>query len=197
MSSACWRMAGDSKEKTMPDMTSNMGQPDGAQYIAPDAHGRNFYTIDRQFQDLLSLYMEPGLLKQMTPHFERLGWGRPHPPARFGRDEDWIDYPPSYREMEKIAFEEFGMHAMTHRAGVLGLSEPADPLVKYGIPYLFVQAEFGLMCPVSVSDTSNFIIKRFGSEALKKLLLDRLLSQDPATMLKCTQVMTERGGGQR
>jgi alkylation response protein AidB-like acyl-CoA dehydrogenase len=51
------------------------------------------------------------------------------------------------------------------------------------------------MCPVSVSDTSNFIIKRFGSEALKKLLLDRLLSQDPATMLKGTQFMTEKAGG--
>jgi alkylation response protein AidB-like acyl-CoA dehydrogenase len=58
-----------------------------------------------------------------------------------------------------------------------------------------VQAEFGLMCPVSVSDTSNFIIKRYGSEALKKLLLDRLLSQDPAVMLKGTQFMTEKAGG--
>jgi hypothetical protein len=176
-------MAGDNKEKTMPDMTTNIGQPDGAQYIAPDAHGQNFYTIDRQFQDLLSLYMEPGLLKQMTPHFERLGelagnrlddlamTADKHPPVlqardRFGRDEDWIDSHPSYREMEKIAFDEFGMHAMTHRAGVLGMKEAAHPLVKYGITYLFVQAEFGLMCPVSVSDTSNFVIKRFGSEAL-------------------------------
>jgi alkylation response protein AidB-like acyl-CoA dehydrogenase len=67
--------------------------------------------------------------------------------------------------------------------------------VKYGITYLFVQAEFGLMCPVSVSDTSNFVIKRFGSPALKKLMLDRLLSQDPATMLKGTQFMTEKAGG--
>ena len=201
----------------MPDVTAAIGNPHdsgphGAQYIAPDAHGRNFYAIDRQFQDLLSLYMEPGLLKQMTPHFERLGelagnrlddlamTADKHPPAlqprdRFGRDEDWIDYHPSYREMEKIAFEEFGMHAMTHRAGVLGMKEAADPLVKYAITYLFVQAEFGLMCPVSVSDTSNFVIKRFGSEALKKLLLDRLLSQDPATMLKGTQFMTEKAGG--
>ena len=97
--------------------------------------------------------------------------------------------------MEKIAFDDFGMHAMSHRAGVLGMTEPAHPLVKYGITYLFVQAEFGLMCPVSVSDTSNFIIKRFGSPALKKLLLDRLLSQDPAVMLKGTQFMTEKAGG--
>ena len=197
----------------MPDISTGMAKaPHGAEHIAPDAHGRNFYAIDRQFQDLLSLYLEPGLRQAMTPHFERLGAlagnrldelamvADKHPPVlqprdRFGRDEDWIDYHPAYREMEKIAFEDFGMHAMTHRAGVLGMKEPAHPLVKYGITYLFVQAEFGLMCPVSVSDTSNFIIKRYGSEPLKKLLLDRLLSQDPATMLKGTQFMTEKAGG--
>jgi len=193
----------------MPDMTL---KPHGAHYIAPDIHGQNFYAVDRQFQDLMSLYMETGLRAEMTPHFDRLGalagnrldelaqTADKHPPVlqprdRFGRDEDWIDYHPSYREMEKIAFEEFGMHAMSHRAGVLGMNEPAHPLVKYAITYLFVQAEFGLMCPVSVSDTSNFMIKRYGSPALKKLLLDRLLSQDPAVMLKGTQFMTEKAGG--
>ncbi len=201
----------------MPDMSPDMtlkapGKAHGAHYIAPDIHGQNFWAIDRQFQDLMSLYMEPALLQHMTPHFDRLGMlagnrldalaqiADKHPPVlnprdKYGRDEDWIDYHPSYREMEKIAFEDFGMHAMSHRAGVLGLGGPAHPLVKYGITYLFVQSEFGLMCPVSVSDTSNFIIKRFGSDALKKMLLDRLLAQDPATMLKGTQFMTEKAGG--
>ena len=197
----------------MPERTRDLNEgPHGAHHIAPDVHGQNFYAIDRQFQDLMSLYMEPGLRAAMTPHFQHLGQlagnrlddlamtADKHPPVlqprdRFGRDEDWIDYHPSYREMEKIAFEEFGMHAMSHRAGVLGMTAPAHPLVKYGITYLFVQGEFGLMCPVSVSDTSNFIIKRYGSDALKKLLLDRLLSQDPATMLKGTQFMTEKAGG--
>lgn len=162
----------------MPDMSQQTARvPHGAHYIAPDIHGQNFYALDRQFRDLMSLYMEPGLLAHMAPHFDRLGalaGGRldelaqtadKHPPVlnardRFGRDEDWIDYHPSYREMEKIAFDEFGMHAMSHRAGVLGLNEPAHPLVKYAITYLFVQAEFGLMCPVSVSDTSAHLVKR-------------------------------------
>ncbi|MDP2332700.1 MAG: acyl-CoA dehydrogenase family protein [Reyranella sp.] len=198
---------------TMSERTRDMNKvPHGAHHIAPDVHGQNFYAIDRQFQDLMSLYLEPGLRAAMTPHFDRLGalagghlddlamTADKHPPVlhardRFGRDEDWIDYHPAYREMEKIAFEDYGMHAMSHRAGVLGLNKPAHPLVKYGITYLFVQGEFGLMCPVSVSDTSNFIIKRYGSDALKKLLLDRLLSQDPATMLKGTQFMTEKAGG--
>ena len=184
----------------------------GAHHVAPDASGVNFYRVDRQFRDLLGLYMEPGLRAAMEPHFDRLGdlagnrldelarTADRHPPVlhardRFGRDEDWIEYHPAYREMEKIAFEEFGMHAMSHRAGVLGMAKPAHPLVKYGITYLFVQAEFGLMCPVSVSDTSNFTINRYGSEALKRLLLDRLLSQDPAVMLKGTQFMTEKAAG--
>lgn len=197
----------------MPDMTHDLNKgPHGAHHIAPDVHGQNFYAIDRQLQDLLRLYMEPGLRAQMTPHFERLGelaGGRldelamiadKHPPVlqprdRFGRDEDWIDYHPAYREMEKIAYEEFGLHAMSHRAGVLGLAEPAHPLVKYAFTYLFVQGEFGLMCPVSMSDTSNFTMKTHASPELKHLLMDRLLSQDPARMMKGAQLMTEKAGG--
>ena len=197
----------------MPDMTHGLNEgPHGAHHIAADVHGQNFYAIDGQFQDLMRLYMEPGLLRQMTPHFERLGGlagGRldelamvadKHPPVlqprdRFGRDEDWIDYHPAYREMEKIAYEEFGLHAMSHRAGVLGLAEPAHPLVKYAFTYLFVQGEFGLMCPVSMSDTSNFTMKTHASPELKRLLMDRLLSQDPAHMMKGAQLMTEKAGG--
>src|SRR5262245_35023547 len=104
----------------MPDIATSLERvPHGAEHIAPDAHGRNVYAIDRQVQDLLSLYMEPDLLRTMTPHFERLGElagnrldelamvADKHPPLlqprdRFGRDEDWIDYHPAYREMEKI-----------------------------------------------------------------------------------------------
>ena len=197
----------------MPDMNQHLNEgPHGAHHIAADVRGQNFYAIDRQFQDLMRLYMEPGLLRQMTPHFERLGGlagGRldelamvadKHPPVlqprdRFGRDEDWIDYHPAYREMEKIAYEEYGLHAMSHRAGVLGLAEPAHPLVKYAFTYLFVQGEFGLMCPVSMSDTSNFTMKTHASPELKRLLMDRLLSQDPAHMMKGAQLMTEKAGG--
>jgi alkylation response protein AidB-like acyl-CoA dehydrogenase len=193
----------------MPDMQH---VPHGAHHIAPDVHGQNFYAIDRQFQDLMSLYMEPGLRAAMTPHFQRLGQlagnrldelamiADKHPPVlnardRFGRDEDWIDYHPAYREMEKIAFDDFGLHAMSHRAGVLGMAAPAHPLVKYAFTYLYVQAEFGLMCPISMSDTSNFTMKTHASPELKRLLMDRLLSQDPAYMLKGAQLMTEKAGG--
>ncbi len=172
----------------------------------------NFYRADPAFRRLLDIYMEPALRAHLEPHYDRLGelaGGRldelaevadKHPPVlhprdRFGRDEEWIEYHPAYREMERIAFSDLGLHAMSHRAGVLGWSAPMPPIAKYGFQYLFVQAEFGLMCPVSVSDTTNYIVLRYGSDELKRRLVPRLLSQDPAEMWKGTQFITEKSGG--
>ncbi len=186
--------------------------PHGSDRLALDCRGMNFYRNDRGLQDLLKLYMDPKMLAHFEPHYDHLGQlaggkldelaeaADKHPPVlhprdRFGRDEDWIEYHPAYREMEKIAFGEFGLHAMSHRGGVLDWPDALPPVAKYAFTYLFVQAEFGLMCPVSVSDTSIFVIKRYGSEELKNRLLPRMLSQDLATMWKGTQFMTEKSGG--
>ncbi len=184
----------------------------GSDHIAPDCRGMNFYRADGAFRRLLDLYLEPTLRAHLEPHYDRLGelaGGRldeladladKHPPVlhprdRFGRDEECIEYHPAYREMERIAFSDLGLHAMSHRAGVLGWAAPMPPIAKYGFQYLFVQAEFGLMCPVSVSDTTNYIVLRYGSDELKRRLVPRLLALDPAQMWKGTQFMTEKAGG--
>src|SRR5229473_7888716 len=184
----------------------------GADHIAPDCAGANFYAIDRGLRDLLQAYLAPDDFRRLEPHFDRLGalaGGRlnelaraadRHPPVlnardRFGRDEDWIDYHSSYREMEKIAFGDFQFHAMSHRAGTLGMDRPLPAVAKYGLQYLFVQAEFGLMCPISVTDTSIHLIRKFASAELQDYLLPKMLSGDIATLWKGTQFMTERSGG--
>jgi acyl-CoA dehydrogenase len=184
----------------------------GADHIAPDCAGQNFYATDRGLRDLLKLYLEPDDFRRLEPQFDRLGalaGGRlnelagiadKHPPVlnardRFGRDEDWIDYHSSYREMEKIAFGDFQFHAMSHRAGTLGMDRPLPAVAKYALQYLFVQAEFGLMCPISVTDTSIHLIRKFASAELQDYLLPKMLSGDVATMWKGTQFMTERSGG--
>ena len=171
----------------------------------------DFFATDRSLQDLLRLYLPASLLAHMIPHYARLGvlaGGRldelartadRHPPVlhardRFGRDEDWIEYHPAYREMEQIAFGDFQFHAMSHR-GVLGLDRPLPPVAKYAFQYLFVQGEFGLMCPISVSDTSIHLIRKFGSNAVQDYLVPRMLSGDLATLWKGTQFMTEKAGG--
>jgi acyl-CoA dehydrogenase len=194
------------------DRAEPPGPVRGADHIAPDCAGQNFYAGDRGLRDLLALYLAPNDLSRLEPHFDRLGalaGGRldelarvadRHPPVlhardRFGRDEDWIDYHSSYREMESIAFGDFQFHAMSHRAGTLGMDRPLPAVAKYALQYLFVQAEFGLMCPISVTDTSIHLVRKFGSDELKDYLLPKMLSDDPATQWKGTQFMTERSGG--
>jgi acyl-CoA dehydrogenase len=184
----------------------------GANHLALDCSGQNFYAVDPGLRGLLRLYLEPDDFERLEPHFDRLGalaGGRldelaraadKHPPIlhardRFGRDEDWIDYHSSYREMEAIAFGDFQFHAMSHRAGALGTDRPLPAVAKYALQYLFVQAEFGLMCPISVTDTSIHLIRKFASPELRDYLLPKMLSGDVATMWKGTQFMTERAGG--
>jgi alkylation response protein AidB-like acyl-CoA dehydrogenase len=184
----------------------------GPDHLALDCAGENFYAIDRGLRDLIRLYLTADDFRRLEPHFLRLGelaGGRldelaraadKHPPVvnprdRFGRDEDWIDYHSSYREMEQIAFGDFQFHAMSHRAGALGMDRPLPAVAKYALQYLFVQAEFGLMCPISVTDTSTHLIRKFASAGLQEYLLPKMLSGDVAMMWKGTQFMTERAGG--
>src|ERR1700742_997389 len=184
----------------------------GPDHLGLDCSGENFYAIDRGLRDLLRLYLTPDDFRHLEPHFHRLGelaGGRldelaraadKHPPVvnprdRFGRDEDWIDYHGSYREMESIAFGDFQFHAMSHRAGALGMDRPLPAVAKYALQYLFVQTEFGLMCPISVTDTSIHLIRKFADKSLQDYLLPKMLSGDVATLWKGTQFMTERAGG--
>src|ERR1700744_4066043 len=184
----------------------------GPSYLAVDCAGANFYALDRGLRELLPLYLNAADFHALEPHFDRLGMlagGRldelariadQHPPElhprdRFGRDEDWIDYHASYREMERVAFGDFQFHAMSHRAGALGMDRPLPAVAKYALQYLFVQAEFGLMCPISVTDTSIHLIRKFASRELQDYLLPKMLSGDVATMWKGRQFMTESAGG--
>jgi alkylation response protein AidB-like acyl-CoA dehydrogenase len=180
--------------------------------IAPDCAGQDFYAIDAGLQQLLALYLPADTRARLEPHFKRLGvlaGGRLdelarvadlngpvlHARDRFGRDEDWIEYHPSYREMEAIAFGDFQFHAMSHRPGTLGLDAPLPPVAKYACQYLFAQGEFGIMCPISVTDTSIYLLRKYASPELKAYLLPRMLSADPAVQWKGTQFMTEKAGG--
>ncbi|MET4699726.1 acyl-CoA dehydrogenase [Constrictibacter sp. MBR-5] len=180
--------------------------------VAPDCRGQNFYRVDHGLRTLLPLYLDAAPLAHFAPHFDRMGelaGGRldeladaadKHPPVlhprdRFGRDEDRIEYHPAYREMERIAFGDFGLHAMSHRPGILGWPETAPPAVKYTLQYLFVQAEFGLMCPISVTDTSAYLLGRYGDAALRRRFFEPMTDPDTDRMLTGTQFMTEKTGG--
>jgi len=181
-------------------------------YVAPDCHGLNFFEIDRNLQDLLHCYMPDDLRSHMEPHFHRLGsisgdqlddWSREadrhlpklHTRDACGRNEDWIEFHPSYRKMEEVAFGQFGLHRMSHRAGVLGWDSTVPPIGKYVFQYLFGQSEFGQLCPISATDTTAMLIERYADAATKDKVLARMYSQDMDEILKGAQFMTEKTGG--
>ncbi|WP_340151843.1 acyl-CoA dehydrogenase family protein [uncultured Sneathiella sp.] len=181
-------------------------------YIAPDCHGLNFYEIDTSLQDLLHCYMPDDLRQHLEPHYRRLGelsgnqiddWSRDsdrhipvlHARDARGRNEDWIEFHPSYRKMEDVAFKDFGFHRMSHREGVFGWSGKVPPLGKYVFQYLFGQSEFGQLCPISATETSAMLIERYADDETKEKLLERMFSQDMDQILKGAQFMTEKTGG--
>jgi alkylation response protein AidB-like acyl-CoA dehydrogenase len=183
-----------------------------SEYLAPTARGLNFFDVDKSLRSLLPLYMDGPLLQHLTPHLQELGalgGGRlgelsdaaeKHPPVLhyrdpFGRDEEWIEYHPAYKAMEEIGFGKFGMHAMTNRPGVLGWDAPMPELAKFVFFYLFAQAEFGLLCPISLADCSSELVRRYGSEELKSKYLDAMTSQDLNQLKRSAQFMTEKAGG--
>lgn len=146
----------------------------------PDRHGQNLFSTDTELHKLLALYLPADLLAHMRPHFERLGGlaggllddlagtADRNPPTlkqrtRTGLDEQKVVKHPAYVEMERLALSEFGLAAMSHRDETLGWKGRMPPLVKYVLTYLFVQAEFGLCCPVSMTDSLTRTLKKFGA----------------------------------
>ncbi|MCL1962273.1 MAG: acyl-CoA dehydrogenase family protein [Desulfovibrionaceae bacterium] len=186
--------------------------PAGADLVAPDCQGLNFWRIDHTIRQLLGLYLEPEVLAHFEPHLDELGHlcgnrmnelaklADKHGPMlhyrdRFGRNEDWVEYHPAYQEMERIAYERYGMHAMSRREGVLGWPGIVPSVVKYAFNYLFAQTEFGLLCPVSATDTSILLIQNYASEELKRRFLPAMLTQDMDKLSRGAQFMTEAAGG--
>lgn len=180
--------------------------------IAPDTTGLNFFAADTSLKDLLTIHLPEPLVAHITPHLDRLGalagdhldtcarLADRHPPVlhqrdRYGQDNQHIEYHPAYRELERVAFGEFGIHAMSHSRGILGWPETYPAAAKHAFTYLFNQAEFGLGCPINVTDGSAMLLARFGDEALKQKYLAGLTSTDMARLTQGAQFMTEKEGG--
>ena len=180
--------------------------------LAPDTSGMNFYRADPALADLLRIHLPEALFRHIEPLLDRLGdlagghldecarLADRHVPVlhqrdRFGRDVQWIEYHPAYRELERAAFGEFGIHAMSLRKGVMGWPEKYPVAAKHAFTFLFNQAEFGLGCPINVTDGCAKLLSNFGSEALKEKYLDGLTQTDMDKLTQGGQFMTEKEGG--
>jgi len=191
------------------DVTTPADQPG---LLAPDTSGMNFYRADPALTDLLRIHLPDALFRHIEPHLDRLGGlagghldecarlADRHVPVlhqrdRFGRDAQWIEYHPAYRELERAAFGEFGIHAMSVRKGILGWPQTFPVVAKHAFTFLFNQAEFGMGCPINVTDGCAKLLSRFGDEALKAKYLDGLTETDMSRLTQGGQFMTEKEGG--
>ncbi|MET0507230.1 MAG: acyl-CoA dehydrogenase family protein [Burkholderiaceae bacterium] len=178
----------------------------------PDSHGINLFDADPAAAPLFRLYLGAELFAHLEPRLRELGalaGGRldtlaaiadHHPPTlsvrtRTGIDESRIDKHPAYVEMERLAFVDLGLAAMSHRPGVLGWPQALPPAAKYALTYLFVQAEFGLCCPVSMTDSLARTLRRFGDPALVGRFLPQATTQDFEHLAQGAMFMTEQAAG--
>lgn len=185
--------------------------PTGA-HAVPDSRGLNLYRADPDLGRLAGLYLPGGLAAHLEPHLDHLGAlagdeldelasiADHNPPvlrqrSRRGEDTQSIDYHPAYRRLEQAAFGDYGLAALSHRAGVLGWNAPMPAAAKYVLTYLFVQAEFGLCCPVSMTDSLTRTLRKFGSPELIDRYLPALTSQDLDVLNQGAMFMTEQGAG--
>lgn len=178
----------------------------------PDAWGHNAYYSDPGLTRLLDIYLPSALRTHVEPHFVHMGElaggeleilaleADKNPPVlelrtRNGADIQRIHKHPSYGRLEYYAYSHFGLQVMSHRGGVLGWSEKMPPIVKYGLTYLFVQAEFGLCCPLSMTDSLTRTLRKFGDPDLVERFIGRLTSQDPEYQYQGAMFMTEQDAG--
>ncbi|MBB1090435.1 acyl-CoA dehydrogenase family protein [Rhodopseudomonas palustris] len=183
-----------------------------ANLIAPDTTGLNFYRADPSLADLLRIHLPDALVRHIEPHLDRLGglagsvldeYARAadrhtpilHQRDRFGRDAQYVEYHPAYRQLENAAFGAFGIHALSHRKGIMGWPDVYPVTAKHAFTLLFNEAEFGMGCPINVTDGCAKLLSKFGDDALKAKYLDGLTQTDMARLTQGGQFMTEKEGG--
>jgi acyl-CoA dehydrogenase len=178
----------------------------------PDSFGTNAYLSDPDFGDLLSIYLDSETLALVESKFVELGGlvrseleelaltADRNPPvlqirARNSSDLQKIEKHPAYVALERYAFSEYGLAAMSHRGDVFGREERLPPVVKYGLTMLFVQAEFGLCCPLSMTDSLTRTLCKFGSPELIDRFFPMLTTQTFEDLYQGAMFITEQDAG--
>lgn len=177
----------------------------------PETRDLNFFRADASLRALLKLYLPDEERAHMEPVFARLGGlvgdeldmlardADRNPPVlrardRQGADRQSLEKHPAYREMERLAYGDFALAAMAHRPA-FGWHAPLSSMSKYVLTYLFAQSEFGLLCPVNMTDSLTRTIRRFAAPELVARYLAGLTAEDPAEQIQGAMFMTERFAG--
>jgi acyl-CoA dehydrogenase len=171
----------------------------------------NYVDLDPALRPLIESYLDPADRQLLSPVLSALGADAAdrlapladiadkNPPtlSQFDREGDRVDeihYHHSYQQLVRAAYEEYGLSALSHR-GLHGWVDVPPHLVKYILSYVFVQAEFGLACPVSMTDAAARTLRKFGEGEQIAEAIERLISTDPDRRFTGAMFMTEIQAG--
>ena len=171
----------------------------------------NFYTADPAVRRLVDRYVGEADRTLLTPLLERLGadaaeridplaeLADKNPPTlrpfdKSGERANAIEYHPAYAEMADILLGEYGLAAMSHRP-LHGWTTKPPHLAKYLMTYVYVQAEFGLACPISMTDTAARTLRMFGGDEPEIAEAVRRLTSTDTDRFTGAMFMTELQAG--
>jgi acyl-CoA dehydrogenase len=171
----------------------------------------NFADRDPALRPLLDRYLQPPDRELIEPVLTELGrlaaeeidrharLAELNPPrlrqySPAGDRIDEVEFHPSYDRMVEIGFCRFGLAALTNRGGVLGWEAPTPQVVKYALSYVFTQAEYGLGCPINMTDSAARVLRMFDPERFAAEI-EALTSTDPERHATGAMFMTEIDGG--
>lgn len=178
----------------------------------PDTTGLNFYEEDHNLKFLLQRYLSAEDFKRAQSNLSKLGADAgskldqlsrkadKHIPELVpynskGERVDEIEFDYSYHQMERMGYGKYSLVAMSHKEGVLGWPSEFPYVLKYAFWYLFAQSEFGLLCPMSMTDSAARILEKFASPSMQEKYLPRLTSTDMDELWTGAQFMSEKQGG--
>lgn len=188
-------------------------------WTSPDPHpiplppeSQNFYTLDLSLRRRLRRLLDPDTYawsEALLTEVGQLSGGvidglaavadkqRPVLRVRNARGErvDEVVYSPAYTEMARLAYGQFGLGQMVHRAEFRGRHSRVPQVVGTAAQYLFAQAEQGLTCPIIMTDCLTRALRRWGSPELQAQWLPRLTTLDFADLAQGAMFLTEVAGG--
>ncbi|GAF48158.1 acyl-CoA dehydrogenase family protein [Rhodococcus wratislaviensis] len=170
----------------------------------------SFTDSDPALRPLLDRYLDAADRDRIEPLIDTLGrraagelddWAadaEANPPtlrqySPTGDRIDEVEFHPAYDRLVKAGFCDFGLAALSNR-GTLGWSGPAPHIVKYALSYLFSQAEYGLGCPINMTDSAARVLQLFDPHTFADEIA-ALTSTDPDNHATGAMFMTEIDGG--
>ncbi len=162
----------------------------------PDPPTQSFWDGSCALREILTRKLSPDAFARAEPQLREMGdlAVRVVAPLAAIADRESprlvsnrVEYHPSYREMERVAYGS-GMVAMKYEAG-------GSHLLSFALGYLFAMAEMGLYCPVCMTDGVARVVTRYGSPEQVARVVPHMGSRDAADRWTGAMFVTEKAGG--